>query len=319
MERILVTGSSGQLGSELITELAKIYGLDNIITADIHKPQNHDLEFQFVNLDVINKNLLEDIVRKYNITQIYHLAAILSATGEKHPGLAWQVNIEGLMNVLDVSRHMNVKKVFWPSSIAIFGPNTPRIKTPQHTITDPNTVYGISKLTGERLIEYNYDHFGLDVRSLRYPGLIGYKSLPGGGTTDYAVEIFHKAILEERFSCFLKQNTSLPMMYMPDAVRATMEIMEANDERIKIRSSYNIAAISFSPEEIANSVKKYYPDFEMDYKPDFRQDIANSWPKSIDDTPARIDWEWQHEYDLDKMTDDMILHLKEMLVKEKAS
>jgi len=311
-----VTGSSGQLGSELITELAKIYGLDNIITADIHQPQNHDLEFQFITLDVINKDLLEDTVKKYSITQIYHLAAILSATGEKHPGLAWQVNIEGLMNVLDVSRNMDVKKVFWPSSIAIFGPKTPRIKTPQHTITDPNTVYGISKLTGERLIEYYYDHFGLDVRSLRYPGLIGYKSLPGGGTTDYAVEIFHKAILEERFSCFLKQNTSLPMMYMPDAVRATLEIMEATAERMKIRSSYNIAAVSFSPEEIANSVKRFYPEFEMDYKPDFRQDIAKSWPKSIDDTPARIDWEWQHEYDLDKMTEDMILHLKEMLVKE---
>ncbi len=319
MERVLVTGSSGQLGSELIIELAKIYGQDNIITADIHNPQTNELEFHFVKLDVINKDLLAEIVKKHNITQIYHLAAILSATGEKHPGLAWQVNIEGLMNILDVSRQMDVTKVYWPSSIAIFGPNTPRIKTPQHTITDPNTVYGISKLTGERLIEYYYGHFGLDVRSLRYPGLIGFKSLPGGGTTDYAVEIFHRAILGDAFSCFLKQDTTLPMMYMPDAVRATMELMEAPAERIKIRSSYNIAAISFSPKEITNSVRRYYPKFEIDYKPDFRQDIANSWPKSIDDTPARIDWEWQHDYDLDMMTDDMIMHLKEMLINDKVS
>jgi len=319
MERILVTGSSGQLGSELIIELAKIYGQSNIITADIHQPVNNENNFQFEILDVINKDLLKEIVNKYKITQVYHLAAILSATGEKQPSLAWQVNIEGLMNILDICRYLGVKKVYWPSSIAVFGPNTPRIKTPQHTIMDPNTVYGISKLTGERLIEYYYDHFGLDIRSLRYPGLIGYKSLPGGGTTDYAVDIFHKAIQGEKFSCFLKPNTTLPMMYMPDAVRATMELMEAPAERIKVRSSYNIAATSFSPEEIANSVRKYYPDFEIEYKPDFRQDIANSWPKSIDDSPSRIDWEWQHEFDLDKMVDDMVPHLQEMLVSDKVS
>lgn len=319
MDRILVTGSSGQLGSELTLELAKIYGQNNIITADINEPNNLEIDLPFVQLDVINKELLGEIVVRNKITQIFHLAAILSATGERHPGLAWKVNIEGLMNILDVSRSTSVKKIYWPSSIAVFGPNTPRIKTPQHTVTDPNTVYGISKLTGERLIEYYHDHFGVDVRSLRYPGLIGYKVLPGGGTTDYAVEIFHKAILEEKFSCFLQGNTTLPMMYMPDAVRATLELMDAEAHRIKIRSSYNVAAVSFSPDDIYRNILRYYPDFKIEYNPDFRQEIANSWPKSIDDSAARIDWEWQHAYDLEKMTEDMIFNLKRILLKENVS
>ncbi len=314
MEKILVTGSSGQLGSELTAALCQAYGEENIIAADIHEPRQKDAYLFFEKVDVIDKNLLADIVRKHKITQIYHLAAILSATGEKHPGLAWRVNIDGLMNVLDVSRDLKVKKVYWPSSIAVFGPNTPKKDTPQHTVTDPNTVYGISKLTGERLVEYYFYHYGLDVRSLRYPGLIGYKSLPGGGTTDYAVDIFHKAIKGEAFNCFLKAETYLPMMYMPDAVRATLELMEADAEKIKIRSSYNIGAMSFSPEEIFNEVRKFYPLLEIIYEPDFRQDIANSWPQNIDDSDARNDWGWDHEFDLEKMTADMILHLKEKIL-----
>ena len=311
MEKILVIGSSGQLGSELTIELSNVYGESNIISADIHHPQNHEVHPVFKKLDVIDKKLLGEIVRKYKITQIYHLAAILSATGEKQPGLAWRVNIDGLMNVLDVSRDLKVKKVYWPSSIAVFGPHTPKINTPQNTVTDPNTVYGISKLTGERLVEYYYYHYGLDVRSLRYPGLIGYKTLPGGGTTDYAVDIFHKAIKGEKFTCFLNRDTVLPMMYMPDAVKATMEIMESDSDRISVRSSYNIAAISFSPSEISDHVKKIYPDFKIEYMPDFRQEIAESWPNSIDDSQARNDWSWKHNYDLEKMTEDMVLHLKD--------
>lgn len=314
MEKILITGSSGQLGSELTTALCQAYGEENIIAADIHEPRQKDAFLFFEKVDVIDKNLLSEVVRKHRITQIYHLAAILSATGEKHPGLAWRVNIDGLMNVLDVSRDLKVKKVYWPSSIAVFGPNTPKKDTPQHTVTDPNTVYGISKLTGERLVEYYYYHYGLDVRSLRYPGLIGYKSLPGGGTTDYAVDIFHKAIKGESFSCFLKANTYLPMMYMPDAIRATREIMEADADKIKIRSSYNIGAMSFSPEEIFNEVRKFYPLLEIMYRPDFRQNIADSWPENIDDSAARNDWGWDHQFDLGKMAEDMILHLKEKIL-----
>lgn len=310
MEKILVTGSSGQLGSELTIALSAVYGEGNIIAADIHDPKNDEVHPHFEHLDVIDKAKLAAIVKKYRITQIYHLAAILSATGEKQPGLAWRVNIDGLMNVLDVSRDLKVQKVYWPSSIAVFGPNTPKVKTPQYTVTDPNTVYGISKLTGERLIEYYYYHYGLDVRSLRYPGLIGYKALPGGGTTDYAVDIFHKAIRGERFQCFLNKETLLPMMYMPDAVRATMEIMECDSTRITVRTSYNLAAVSFAPVDIYTEVKKVFPDFSIEYAPDFRQAIADSWPQSIDDSRARQDWDWRHVFDLQEMADDMIQHLK---------
>jgi len=311
MEKILVIGSSGQLGSELTVALSNVYGESNIVAADLHKPKNEEIHPIFEKLDVIDKKHLSEIVIKHKITQVYHLAAILSATGEKHPGLAWRVNIDGLMNVLDVCRDLKIKKVYWPSSIAVFGPNTPKDETPQHTITDPNTVYGISKLTGERLIEYYYYHYGLDVRSLRYPGLIGYKALPGGGTTDYAVDIFYKAIKGESYTCFLEKDTYLPMMYMPDAVRATMEIMEADTERLTVRSSYNIGAISFSPEELYKSIKLSYKDFSVEYQPDFRQDIADSWPRSMNDMKAREDWGWNHEFDLRKMTQDMILHLKD--------
>ena len=311
MEKILVIGSSGQLGSELTIALNALYGEANIITADLHQPKNDGIHPYFKKLDVLDKKSLSEIVVKYKITQIYHLAAILSATGERQPGLAWHVNIDGLMNVLDVSRDQKVRKIFWPSSIAVFGPNTPKINTPQHTTTDPNTVYGISKLTGERLIEYYFHHFGLDVRSLRYPGLIGYKAPPGGGTTDYAVEIFYRAIKNEKFNCFLKKDTSLPMMYMPDAVKATLEIMEADAYRITIRSSYNVAAISLSPAELYEAIKLTYPQFRIEYKPDFRQEIADTWPCSIDDSQARKDWGWNHDFDLNKMTEDMILNLKD--------
>jgi nucleoside-diphosphate-sugar epimerase len=313
MDKILITGSSGQLGSELTVELSKAYGDKNVIAADIHKPDKEEVHLYFELLDVIDKKRLAEVVERHKITQIYHLAAILSATGEKHPGLAWRVNIDGLMNVLDISREMNVKKVYWPSSIAVFGPGTPKKNTPQFTVTDPNTVYGISKLTGERLVEYYHAHYGLDVRSLRYPGLIGYKTLPGGGTTDYAVDIFYKAIRGSHYECFLKENTYLPMMYMPDAVRGTLELMEADSAKVKIRSSYNISSMSFSPIEIYNEVKKQSGNFPISFVPDFRQKIAESWPESIDDSPARSDWGWRHEYDLEKMTADMLIHLKESI------
>lgn len=314
MEKILITGSSGQLGSELTVSLSDIYGATNVIAADIHESGKKQEHLQFEKLDVIDKKLLNEVIDRHKITQIYHLAAILSATGEKHPGLAWRVNIEGLMNILDVARDLHVKKVYWPSSIAVFGPNTPKTMTPQHAITDPNTVYGISKLTGERLIEYYYFHYGLDVRSLRYPGLIGFKTMPGGGTTDYAVDIFHKAIRKEKFTCFLSKDTYLPMMYMQDAVRATLEVMESDAEKIHIRSGYNINAMSFSPEDIYNELTNYYPDFTIEYQPDFRQQIADSWPESVDDSNARKDWNWNPEFDLAKMTEDMILHLKDLVL-----
>ncbi len=313
MEKILITGSSGQLGSELTLALSQVYGESNVIATDIHESKNQEVHLFFEKMDVIDKKHLAEVIAKHRITQIYHLAAILSATGEKHPGLAWRVNIDGLMNVLDIARNLQVKKVYWPSSIAVFGPNTPKENTPQHTVTDPNTVYGISKLTGERLIEYYYYHYDLDVRSLRYPGLIGYKALPGGGTTDYAVDIYHKALKGEDFDCFLEKDTYLPMMYMPDAVRATMELMESDANKIRIRSSYNIGAMSFSPEEIYQSVKNHHPDFGIRYNPDFRQAIADSWPENIDDSDARKDWNWDHEFDLDRMTEDMLMNLKAML------
>ncbi len=313
MDKILVTGSSGQLGSELTVELSKIYGEKNVVAADIHKPNKEDVHLYFELLDVIDKKKLAEVVEKHKISQIYHLAAIFSATGEKHPGLAWRVNIEGLMNVLDVSKEKNISKVYWPSSIAVFGPKTPKKNTPQFTVTDPNTVYGISKLTGERLIEYYNTHYHLDVRSLRYPGLIGYKTPPGGGTTDYAVDIYIKAINGKHFDCFLSKGTCLPMMYMPDAVRGTLELMEAQSSAINIRSSYNLSAMSFAPEEIFKTIKKFYPGFTIGYQPDFRQQIAESWPESIDDSAARNDWGWLPQFDLDKMTSDMIEHLKKIV------
>ena len=309
-EKILVIGASGQIGVELTLALRKIYGAANVIASDLRE-QNELLEGTgpYVSLDVMNKEMLHVQVIRQNVTQIYLLAAILSATGEKNPNLAWHLNMQGLLNVLDIAREEKIHKVYWPSSIAVFGPTSPKKSCPQQTIIEPTTVYGISKYAGEFWCNYYFNKYGVDVRSLRYPGLISYKSAPGGGTTDYAVEIFHEALENKHYNCFLERDTYLPMMYMPDAIRATIELMEAPSEKIKTRTSYNLAGMSFSPEEIAAEIKKHIPEFTISYAPDYRQSIANSWPQSIDDTVARNDWGWKQEYDLPAMTKDMLLNL----------
>jgi len=309
-EKILVIGASGQIGVELTLALRKIYGNSNVVASDLRE-QNPLLEGTgpYVSLDVMNKEMLHVQVIRQNFTQIYLLAAILSATGEKNPNLAWHLNMQGLLNVLDIAREEKLHKVYWPSSIAVFGPTSPKKNCPQQTIIEPTTVYGISKYAGEFWCNYFYQRFGVDVRSLRYPGLISYKSPPGGGTTDYAIEIFHEALEEKKYECFLDENTYLPMMYMPDAIRATIELMEAPADRISIRTSYNISGMSFSPKEIGAEVKKHVPDFNISYKPDYRQAIANSWPQSIDDSVARKDWSWKEEYGLSAMTSDMFANL----------
>ena len=310
-EKILVIGASGQIGVELTMALRSIYGNANVIASDLRE-ENELLRGTgpYVSLDVMNKEMLHVQVIRQNITQIYLLAAILSATGEKNPNLAWNLNMQGLLNVLDIAREEQIKKVYWPSSIAVFGPTSPKKNCPQQTIIEPITVYGISKYAGEFWCNYYNKRFGVDVRSLRYPGLISYKSDPGGGTTDYAIEIFHDAIEEKAYTSFLKEDTYLPMMYMPDAIRATLELMEAPADKIAIRTSYNISGISFSPAEIAACIKKHIPEFEIKYQPDYRQAIADSWPQSIDDSVARSNWGWQHEYDLDKTTEDMLKNLQ---------
>ena len=309
-EKILVIGASGQIGVELTLALRKIYGNANVVASDLRE-QNPLLEGTgpYVSLDVMNKEMLHVQVIRQNFTQIYLLAAILSATGEKNPNLAWNLNMTGLLNVLDIAREEKISKVYWPSSIAVFGPTSPKKDCPQQTIIEPSTVYGISKYAGEFWCNYYHQRFGVDVRSLRYPGLISYKSAPGGGTTDYAIEIFHEAIEEKKYECFLKEGTYLPMMYMPDAIRATIELMEAPANKISIRTAYNISGMSFSPKEIAAEIKKHIPVFEINYKPDYRQTIANSWPQSIDDAVARKDWGWQEEYDLTRMVKDMLENL----------
>jgi len=310
-EKILVIGASGQIGVELTLALRKIYGANSVIASDLRE-QNELLvgTGPYVSLDVMNKEMLHVQVIRQNVTQIYLLAAILSATGEKNPSLAWHLNMQGLLNVLNIAKEEKLTKVYWPSSIAVFGPTSPRQNCPQQTIIEPITVYGISKYAGEFWCNYFFNKFGVDVRSLRYPGLISYKSAPGGGTTDYAIEIFHEALEEKRYTSFLEKDTFLPMMYMPDAIRATIELMEASKEKIGIRTSYNISAISFSPAEIAAEIKRHIPKFAIDYKPDYRQAIANSWPQSIDDSVARNDWGWKPKYDLNKMTEDMLKNLK---------
>ena len=310
-EKILVIGASGQIGVELTLALRKIYGNSNVIASDLRE-QNPLLEGTgpYVSLDVMNKGMLHVQIIRQNITQIYLLAAILSATGEKNPGLAWQLNMQGLLNVLEIAREEKLHKVYWPSSIAVFGPTSPKKNCPQQTIIEPTTVYGISKYAGEFWCNYYFHKFGVDVRSLRYPGLISYKSEPGGGTTDYAIEIFHEALKEKRYECFLKQDTYLPMMYMPDAIRATIELMEAPAEKIAIRTSYNVSSMSFSPSDIYSEIKKHIPDFLIEYKPDYRQSIADSWPQSIDDSIARNNWGWKEEYDLTAMTKDMMDNLQ---------
>ncbi|MCS6906174.1 MAG: NAD-dependent epimerase/dehydratase family protein [Bacteroidia bacterium] len=316
--KILVIGAFGQLGSELVPELVKIYGRQNIIVADIY-PNNNTLAASVEELDVVNKKQLEEILRKHSIAQIYHLAALLSASGEQHPQLAWEVNMQGLLNVLDLGVQLGIEKIFWPSSIAVFGPNSPKVKTPQLCIMDPTSIYGITKLAGERLCEYYHYRYGLDVRSLRYPGLIGYNAMPGGGTTDYALHIFYEAISKKSYACFLKEDARLPMMYMPDAIRATIELMQAPVENITVRTSYNLSAFDFTPAEIATEIKKYIPDFKCTFAPDFRQKIAESWPNSIDDSIARRDWGWQEKYTLSTMTAEMIQKISEkenMVVKQ---
>jgi nucleoside-diphosphate-sugar epimerase len=310
-EKILVIGASGQIGVELTLALRKLYGNSNVIASDLRE-QNPLLEGTgpYVALDVMNKEMLHVQVIRQGITQIYLLAAILSATGEKNPNLAWHLNMQGLLNVLDIAREEKLQKVYWPSSIAVFGPTSPRQNCPQQTIIEPVTVYGISKYAGEFWCNYYFQRYGVDVRSLRYPGLISYKSAPGGGTTDYAVEIYLEALQEKKYECFLKEDTYLPMMYMPDAIRATIELMEAPASKINIRHSYNLGGMSFSPKEIAASIQKHIPEFTITYKPDYRQQIADGWPKSIDDSVARADWGWKEDYDLQSMTRDMLENLQ---------
>ncbi len=309
-EKILVIGASGQIGVELTLELRRLYGGANVIASDLR--EENDLikgTGPYVSLDVMNKEMLHVQVIRQGITQIYLLAAILSATGEKNPMLAWNLNMQSLLNVLDIAKEEKLTKVFWPSSIAVFGPTSPKQNCPQQTVIEPVTVYGISKYAGEFWCNYYNHRYGVDVRSMRYPGLISYKSSPGGGTTDYAVEIFYNALGEKKYKCFLKEDTYLPMMYMPDAIRATIELMEADAEKISIRTSYNVSAISFSPNEIAQEIKKHIPGFVITYAPDYRQAIADSWPQSIDDSVANNDWKWEPKYNLEKMTIDMLNNL----------
>jgi nucleoside-diphosphate-sugar epimerase len=308
MVKILVTGASGQLGSVLTKKLQEKYGHDNVIASDLRIDLLFDGIFEV--LDATDFGTLSAIVLKYKITQIYHLAAILSANGEKLPLNTWDINMKSFFNVLEVSRLNQVDKVFFPSSIAVYGNDAPKIKTPQDYVLAPSTVYGISKVAGENWANYYYERYNLDIRSIRYPGVIGYQTLPGGGTTDYAVDIFHKAVKNEEFECFLKATTVLPMIYMDDTIRATIELMESPKENISVRTSYNLSGISFSPEELAKSIQNIYPDFKIFYKPDFRQKIAESWPSSIDDSNARTDWNWKPQFDIDTMTNVMIAELE---------
>lgn len=309
--KILIIGACGQIGTELTQKLRLIYGTENVIASDIRK----------LNVDVVNSgpfevvnaldfNQIEHLVEVHQITDVYLMAALLSATAEKNPAFAWDLNMNSLFHVLNLAKAGKIKKIFWPSSIAVFGPTTPKENTPQYTVMEPSTVYGISKQAGERWCEYYHNVFGVDVRSIRYPGLISWSSPPGGGTTDYAVDIYHKALADQKYECFLSSETKMPMMYMDDAIAATIKIMQAPVEEIKIRSSYNLAAMSFTPTEIAAEIQKHIPEFTITYEPDFRQKIADSWPASIDDSSAREDWNWNHEFDLATMTIDMLEHLK---------
>lgn len=306
-EKILIIGANGQIGLELAETLRQRYGADNVVCSDVRRLDNQIEPFE--TLDVLDGKQVFEVIRKHSITQVYLLAALLSATAEKNPKFAWDLNMNGLFHILDLAKEGHIRKVYWPSSIAVFGPSTPKVMTPQYTVMEPNTIYGISKQAGERYCEYYHQKYGVDVRSIRYPGLIGWKSAPGGGTTDYAVHIYHEALKNNKYTCFLNAATTLPMMYMPDAIRATIELMEAPAEKVKIRSSYNVAGISFNPEEIAASIRKTMPDFSLDYAPDFRQAIADSWPQSINDAEAREHWGWKPDFDLDAMTKEMLDNL----------
>ncbi|TYA52356.1 NAD-dependent epimerase/dehydratase family protein [Formosa maritima] len=309
--KILIIGASGQIGSELTQKLRSIHGAENVIASDI----------SYNNVELVNSGIFERVdaqdytsvkicIEKYQINTIYLMAAMLSATGEKFPRKAWDLNMDSLFHVLNLAKEGFIKKVFWPSSIAVFGPTTPKENTPQYTIMEPSTVYGITKQVGERWCEYYHKQYGVDVRSLRYPGIISWKTMPGGGTTDYAVEIYHKAIAEKKYECFLSEETELPMMFMDDAIKATIDIMDAKKDDVKIKSSYNLSAVSFTPREIAESIQKHIPEFTISYNPDFRQKIADSWPKSIDDSRARDDWNWKHAFSLDDITNEMLTNLK---------
>ncbi|MDH7913586.1 NAD-dependent epimerase/dehydratase family protein [Winogradskyella sp. SYSU M77433] len=309
--KILIIGACGQIGTELTTKLREKYGVDNVIASDINT-RNLDLVNSglFEIIDAKNFNAIKDCCIHNNVKTVYLMAALLSATGEKYPMEAWDLNMNSLFHVLNLAKQKVIDKIFWPSSIAVFGPTTPSNNTPQHTICEPTTVYGITKQVGERWCEYYHNKYDVDVRSIRYPGIISHKAMPGGGTTDYAVEIYHEAIKNGTYECFLSEDTSLPMMFMEDAIKATTELMEAPSEKLTIRSSYNLAAITFTPKEIYESIKSLLPEFSISYNPDFRQAIADSWPSSIDDSVAREDWNWQHDFDLDAMTKVMLEELK---------
>lgn len=309
-EKILIIGAGGQIGVELAENLGKLYGNQNIVASDL-KESEPLKPYTIEKMDALDKNALFDIVKKHGVTQVYHLAALLSATGEQNPMFAWKLNMESLFHVLDLAKEKHINQIYWPSSIAVFGPTTPGENTPQNTVMEPSTIYGISKQAGERWCEWYFKKHAVDVRSLRYPGLIGWKSAPGGGTTDYAVHIFHEAIKRGSYECFLSENTTLPMMHMEDAIRATIELMHAPAQNIKIRGSYNLSGLSFSPKQIAEEIKKHIPSFNISYKPDFRQAIADSWPKSINDEAARTDWGWKVKYDLPKLVENMLVNLKQ--------
>ena len=307
-------GAGGQLGSELTKALVNAHGSDAVIATDFQESVKSKFAYcRFQTLDVLDKDAIANLIQEEKITQVYHLAAILSANGEKNPVQAWDINMRGLLNVLELAKECKLDKVFWPSSIAVFGPNSPKINTPQDAFKNPTTVYGISKLAGEHWCEYYFNTYGVDVRSLRFPGLIGYKSLPGGGTTDYAVDIYYKAVNKEPFTCFLQKDTALPMMYMEDAVQATLQLMAAPASNIQIRTSYNLSGMSFSPQEIAESIRVHYPEFSINYAPDFRQKIADSWPSSINDDCARNDWGWKASFGLAEMTAEIITKLPQHL------
>ena len=315
--KILIIGACGQIGTELTAKLRATYGVNNVIASDIRKLNNDVVNngiFEVVN--ALDYNQIEHLIEQYQITDVYLMAALLSATAEKNPAFAWDLNMNSLFHVLNLAKAGKIKKIFWPSSIAVFGPTTPRHNTPQYTIMEPSTVYGISKQTGERWCEYYNKQYGVDVRSIRYPGLISWSTEAGGGTTDYAVDIYHKAITDGKFTSFLSENTELPMMYMDDAIKATIGIMQAPSEKIKIRSSYNLAAMSFTPKQIGEEIQKHYTNFELSYEPDFRQKIADSWPASIDDSSAREDWGWKNDFDLENMTVDMFKNLNEHTYKK---
>jgi nucleoside-diphosphate-sugar epimerase len=311
---ILVIGAAGQIGTELTLKLREVYGADRVIATDITgSPPEALLEGPFEKLNILDKEKLFEVVKQNNVSEIYLLAALLSATAEQNPALGWDLNMNGLSNVLDLSREGQIKRIFWPSSIAVFGPNTPKNNTPQRTIMEPTTVYGISKVAGESWCEYYHKRYGVDIRSVRFPGIVGYKSAPGGGTTDYAVHIFHEAVKNRHYDCFLSEDSELPMMYMPDAIKSILEIMDAPEENISLRTSYNISGVSFTPKTLSDAIRKEIPDFTVSYTPDYRDLIAKSWPSTLDDSLALKDWGWKPDFGLEDLVNDMLVNLREIV------